>query len=105
MKWERKHFTTRTATGPVTRHGSVCGAFGIEQYSGRQWMVYHLPSGTSFLYSSWPTLLRAKDFVEYLLLLDDWADTTLHEHPKHFTESCHEVADLMHEPRRKTGLT
>jgi hypothetical protein len=84
-------------------------AFGIAKVRRGEWLIFHLPSGYTFLYSRWPTLAEAKRYAEALLNwrgeelnhAKAWDDSDLGEHPDRFNMACHEIADTLGFPRRQ----
>ncbi len=102
--WERGSFGSLTASGPIAHVGYVRGPFGISKFC-RDWTIFHLPTGYTFLYSDWPTLGEAKRFAEALADAGDWSSKTLHRKPDEFNAACHSVAKgLGHEARRYVAI-
>lgn len=101
-KWKAASFRTRGVNDEILRHGYVCEPFGIgRNWDNDKWTIYHLPSGTTFLYSVWPTYRESRSFADALLRVGDWMDSQLHLHPEAFTSKCHEVAAALGYPRRE----
>lgn len=90
--WEKSEFTTKTADGPISRKGYVKSVFGIERLRG-EWVIYHLPTGMTFLYSyEWPSLRDAVRFADRLLEAGDWSDKKISLQPAKFNAACHALA-------------